>query len=188
MSKVKAPKTKGVPNRHLHARTSFLYQAATYLTLQTASSTIAIGASGAEEARRGQNAPHRPPVCPLSLHLGSDLQQVSRKGQLRLSIALKRSLCKSCNTVLIPGKTSTQTIENQSKDCKKPWADVLLVTCNFCGSTKRFPVGAARQLARAKRKAVPPDMTAAGAASEGTPLSESTLLTVAEQTSTDGWA
>jgi ribonuclease P protein subunit RPR2 len=36
MSKVKAPKSKGVPSKHLHARTTFLYQAATYLTLQTA--------------------------------------------------------------------------------------------------------------------------------------------------------
>lgn len=89
---------------------------------------------------------------PLALALGSDLQQVSRKGQLRLSVDLKRSLCKSCNTVLVPGRTASHEIENLSKGGSKPWADVLVVTCGVCGGKKRFPVGATKREKKAERK------------------------------------
>jgi ribonuclease P protein subunit RPR2 len=61
-------------------------------------------------------------------------------------------MCKSCNTVLVPGHTVVQTIENPSKGGKKPWADVLVVACLVCGGKKRFPVGAAKQLKKVKRK------------------------------------
>lgn len=151
MSKVKAPKSKGMPNKHLHARSTFLYQAATYLTLQTATQDeFAI-----DVAQDKESPPHAAPATqrhlPLALELGSDLQQVSRKGQLRLAVDLKRSMCKSCNTVLIPGRTVSQTIENPSKGGRKPWADVLVVTCLICGGKKRFPVGATKQLKKPKR-------------------------------------
>jgi ribonuclease P protein subunit RPR2 len=154
MSKVKPPKAKGIPNKHLHARSTFLYQAATYLTLQTTTPDIARKHS------------------PLALQLGSDLQQVSRKGQLRLAIDLKRSMCKSCNTILIPGRTATQEIQNPSKGGKKPWADVLVLTCNICGGEKKFPVGAKKQLSKAKRVATP--------AVEDTEHSDTTLPTGTE--------
>ncbi|PVI05839.1 Rpr2-domain-containing protein [Periconia macrospinosa] len=134
MAKDKPPKTKGVPNKHLHARTTFLYQAATYLTLHSAT-----GASASVPSS-------------LALQLGSDLQIVSRKSQVRLSADLKRTICKTCNTVLIPGRTATHTVENDSKGGKKPWADVLVVGCTFCGAKKRFPVGATKQQSKAERK------------------------------------
>jgi ribonuclease P protein subunit RPR2 len=143
MSKVKAPKAKGIPNRHLHARSTFLYQAATYLTLQTATQDNDV----AHDVSNNQKH------SPLALQLGSDLQQVSRKGQLRLAVDLKRSLCKSCNTILIPGRTATQNIENPSKGGKKSWADVLVVSCNLCGGSKKFPVGATKQPKKDERKA-----------------------------------
>ncbi|KAF2636409.1 Rpr2-domain-containing protein [Massarina eburnea CBS 473.64] len=127
MAKDKLPKTKGVLNKHLHARTAFLYQAATYLTLH--------GSSNAG----------------LALQLGSDLQTVSRKGQIRVNVDVKRNICKTCNSVLVPGRTATHEIENHSKGAKKPWADVLVVGCNLCGSEKRFPVGAKRQQKKTAR-------------------------------------
>ncbi|EUC46597.1 hypothetical protein COCMIDRAFT_92417 [Bipolaris oryzae ATCC 44560] len=146
MSKVKAPKAKGIPNKHLHARSSFLYQAATYLTLQTA--------EAADTPQDKQAAPKSPNRLSLALSLSSDLQQVSRKGQLRLAVSLKRTLCKSCNSVLIPGRTATHRIENESKCGKKPWADVLVVTCGVCAGQKRFPAGAAPRVKKGKREMV----------------------------------
>src|SRR5690348_13356450 len=118
--KDKLPKAKGVPNKHLHARTSFLYQAATYLTLQ---SSVNVNVNvNVKEAESSGAVPldsdskagrvHQP--SPLALQLGSDLHTVSRKAQLRLSIDLKRSMCKSCHTILVPGQTAAQTIENES--------------------------------------------------------------------------
>jgi ribonuclease P protein subunit RPR2 len=135
-------KVKGVPNKHLHARTTFLYQAATYLTLH----------SGLRPAASSQvedftlDGPSS-----LALELGSQMHTVSRKGQVRLSAELKRSICKCCNTILIPGRTATQTIENDSKGGKKPWADILVIACTSCGSIKRFPVGARRQKRKTER-------------------------------------
>jgi ribonuclease P protein subunit RPR2 len=162
MSKVKPPKAKGIPNKHLHARSTFLYQAATYLTLQATP-------PGIEDPSHGTNAQKH---SPLALQLGSDLQQVSRKGQLRLAVDLKRSMCKSCNTVLIPGRTATQAIQNPSKSGKKPWADVLILSCNICGGEKKFPVGAKKQLSKARRVAIP--------AVEDTEHSDTTLPTGTE--------
>lgn len=157
MSKVKPPKSKGVPNKHLHVRLSYLYQAATYLTLQTTmqdttTTTTGFTQNGPTELHDTAKVQRQ---SPLALELGSDIQQVSRKGQLRLAVDLKRSMCKSCNAVLIPGRTATQVIENPSKGGKKPWADVLVVTCNLCGGKKRFPVDAMKQLRKAKRRATP---------------------------------
>lgn len=132
MSKVKAPKSKGMPSKHLHARTTFLYQAATYLTVQPGpGSETFLSTENTRPDSTGQDQRSGQTGFPLALHLGSDLQQVSRKAQLRLSRDLKRTLCKICNTVLLPGRTATQRVENDSKSGKKPWADVLIVECNF---------------------------------------------------------
>jgi ribonuclease P protein subunit RPR2 len=175
MSKVKPPKAKGVPNKHLHARSTFLYQAATYLTLQTATPDDELTTHLVQgEHATLHDIPKARKHSPLALQLGSDLQQVSRKGQLRLAVDLKRSMCKSCNTVLIPGRTATQNIQNPSKGGKKPWADILVLSCNICGGEKRFPVGAKKQLSKAKRAAIPPQTTPQRAA-EDTECSETTL-------------
>lgn len=151
MAKDKPPKPKGIPNKHLHARTTFLYQASTYLTLHTSINASKAGVCDTVPAeKQGMQQ-----LSPLALQLGSDLHTVSRKAQLRLSVELKRSMCKSCNAVLIPGRTATQITENQSKGGRKPWADVLVISCNRCGSKKRLPVGAKRQPKKRERLVAP---------------------------------
>jgi ribonuclease P protein subunit RPR2 len=182
MSKVKAPKAKGVPNKHLHARSTFLYQAATYLTLQTATqdNEVSTDVIQSEQAALPDGSKIQR-YSPLALQLGSDLQQVSRKGQLRLAVDLKRSVCKSCNAILIPGRSATQKIENPSKGGKKPWADLLVVSCNLCGGSKRFPVGATKQLKKAKRKAAHL-VTTPTITSGGTQYPDMALLTETDAT------
>jgi ribonuclease P protein subunit RPR2 len=146
MAKDKPRGGKGVPNRHLHARTSFLYQAATYLTLQVGAETSS--AKGQDTlvynpSKEASISTHNPSL--LGLHLGSHLRAVSLKAQVRLSSDVKRTICKTCNVLLIPGQTSTHILENASKKGGKPWADVLEVGCKICGTKKRYPVGAKRQ-------------------------------------------
>jgi ribonuclease P protein subunit RPR2 len=160
MSKVKAPKSKGVPSKHLHARTTFLYQAATYLTLQTTlyDSTAVTATEPLSDDRATQTSSQcLPGHSPLALQLGSHLQQVSRKAQLRLSVDLKRTMCKCCNTILVHGRTATHTLENTSKGGKKPWADVVVLECKLCGGKKRFPVGAKKQEKKSVRRSSPKD-------------------------------
>lgn len=146
MSKVKAPKNKGVPNKHIHARASFLYQAATYLTLQIPPDKT----NGQEPSPLNESAVSN--QSPIALRLGSDLQQVSRKAQLRLAVDLKRTICKTCNSVLISGRTATQEVENLSKGGRKPWADVLVIQCKLCGGKKRFPIGSKPQPSKSRQQ------------------------------------
>lgn len=177
MAKDKAPKPKGIPNKHLHARATFLYQAATYLTLRA---SVDSNSAGRSKAVPSEPVQIQQP-SPLALQLGADLHTVSRKAQLRLSVDLKRSMCKSCYAVLVPGHTAIQTIENQSKGGKKPWADVLVITCNRCGSKRRTPVGAKRQSKKRNRIAAPAIATAGDM--EGIELTTSAVHTVTEQSS-----
>lgn len=86
-----------------------------------------------------------------SCNLISHLRAVSLKGQIRLSPAMKHSICKRCEALLIPGSTSSVRVENKSRGGKKAWADVLVVTCRHCDAVKRFPVAAKRQRRRPQR-------------------------------------
>ncbi|KAI4281680.1 MAG: hypothetical protein L6R38_003498 [Xanthoria sp. 2 TBL-2021] len=81
----------------------------------------------------------------------SHLKGISKKGSNSVPSAIKRSICKRCNLLLIDGRNSSKRLENKSRGAKKPWADVLAVTCHSCGTAKRFPVGAKRQPRRNDR-------------------------------------
>jgi ribonuclease P protein subunit RPR2 len=67
------------------------------------------------------------------------MRGVSLKTQLRLPVEVKRSVCKRCDTLLIPEVNSTEEIRNASRGRRKPWADVRVVRCSTCGTEKRFP-------------------------------------------------
>ena len=94
---------------------------------------------------------------PLSTAIGlpclllSHVRAVSMKSQIRLLPTMKHTICKRCDILLVPGSTSTRRMENKSRGGKKRWADVLVVSCNLCGTSKRFPVGAKRQHRRCER-------------------------------------
>lgn len=177
-------KTKtGVPNKHLHARISYLLQAATCLAAGQlgASPAASVGAPGkaipqagttyhpastsflallheseskdpSEAASRETLDFHTPSFGCLPLHLSSHLVQVARKSTIRLHPSIKHSICKRCNTPLIEGQTCTKAMENSSKEGRKPCADMLVLECQSCGATKRWPIGAKRQERKTKRK------------------------------------
>lgn len=86
-----------------------------------------------------------------SRRLLSHLRAVSLKSQIRLTPTMKHSICQGCDSLLLPGRTSTSRFENKSRGGRKSWADVLVVTCNSCGLAKRHPIGAKRQCRRVER-------------------------------------
>jgi ribonuclease P protein subunit RPR2 len=187
MAPEKAKAHKGLQQKHLHSRISYLYQAATYLSRATGKSQPCTSSFVAEkilgdnqgkavampEAASGQSWPNVPTtlgnVTPtlaepnvlqsqnavLSRQLLGHLRAVSLKGQIRLSPNLKHSICKRCDLLLVPGSSATVQMENKSRGGKKPWADVLVMTCTACGTAKRYPVGAKRQLRKEKRPIFP---------------------------------
>jgi ribonuclease P protein subunit RPR2 len=179
MAKEKA--TKGVPNKHLHARIAYLHQAATYLTTQSLvrPQNHAYQASINEPEERmielppgtlatdstnslanTKPSPGHPstatfnsPASGLPLRFNAHLRSVAQKGQIRLSSDLKIAICKICSSPLIEGETCLKSIENLSKGGRKPWANVLVVKCCACGACKRFPIGAKKQKRKTVREA-----------------------------------
>ena len=153
MAKDKTSKNVGfsIPHKHLHSRLSFLHQAASYLA--TADSRTSLEQSNTMVYQA--NPPtKKDPSRSLnnSTRLLMHLRGVSRKSQIRLAPKVKHSICKRCDNLLIPGKTSTESIVNPSKSGKKVSADVLEIGCSNCGTVKRFPVGTMRDKAKSKSR------------------------------------
>ncbi|KAI8896935.1 RNAse P Rpr2/Rpp21/SNM1 subunit domain-containing protein [Globomyces pollinis-pini] len=97
-------KDGGIPNKDIYDRMNFLYQAATLYS---------------------QN-----PLKKYSHHLSSQLKSVSKKLVIRMDPSIKRTICKKCDGVLIPGKT-----------CELDVNEFLVnVVCNVCQHSKRFPI------------------------------------------------
>lgn len=96
----------------------------------------------------------------LSRQLFAHLRAVSLKSQIRISPRIKHSICKRCDQLLVPGASATTFMENKSRNGKKPWADILVITCMACKTSKRFPMGAKRQLRRGERSTQPKIETA----------------------------
>lgn len=151
-----------VPQKHIYSRISYLHQAASYFTKRRLSELNPENQEiNAEPATESTNVdPKEPRVTAKpaktqsqhgagpSRYLLSHVRGVSLKGQARLNSTLKRSICRRCDAVLVAGVTSNSHIENKSNGGTKPWADVLVITCNSCDASKRFPVGATRQISK----------------------------------------
>lgn len=161
-----------VPNRHIYARISFLYQASAYLaqtgkTVPNAPNSHDIATSSIanadvnmenDDTNHTQEQPNLTQVDRsittaqnLSRKLLTDLRAVTHKSLIRASPDVKRTICKYCDTLLVDGQTSSSAVENASKGGKKPWADVLVVKCHTCGRAKRFPVHPREQKSRKYR-------------------------------------
>ncbi|GAB7346581.1 hypothetical protein MBLNU457_5769t1 [Dothideomycetes sp. NU457] len=134
---------KGAVNKHLQARIAYLEKASKYLAQQQ---------YGHENQTFGKhNEATDAPTHGLPQLLSSHLRSVSLKSQIRLTQDVKRSICRKCDMPLIESSTSDITIENDSKDKAKPWADIRVITCRSCGTKKRFPIGAKRQTKKKNR-------------------------------------
>lgn len=165
MGKSKAKNTsQGGGASHLRARIEYLQKAANYLHTASAVtrkpnkpggqsldhrtgvsvSDPAVPVSNTASGEHSENADnpshHQKAItASLSRQYVSQMRGVSLKTQLRLPVDVKRSFCKRCDLLLVPGVNCVHEVRNGSKGCKKPWADVLVVRCNACETEKRFP-------------------------------------------------
>jgi ribonuclease P protein subunit RPR2 len=184
IAKAKVKKESKNVQSHIRARLDYLHKAAVYLQTaqqntahqvsdeKTATSTCAQddlhmtshdsnsmeGTSGARKTKE--------PMSNLSRVCVSHLRGVALKTQIRLPVALKRSVCKRCDTLLAPGLNCSHEIENASRGGQKPWADVLVVRCFECGTIKRFPQAEKRGKKLAQRReeaALPCEVTTVNA-------------------------
>jgi ribonuclease P protein subunit RPR2 len=149
----------GVQNRAIYSRISFLQQAAVTLSATATETQHQSEAPSLANAAAGQSisistsddARLKTSLEAMSRRLATDLRAVSLKTRIRLKPAMKQTLCKFCDSILIDGESCTSTIENKSKGARKPWADVLVRKCHTCARERRYPVSAARPRRKAER-------------------------------------
>lgn len=151
----KAKNSGGVQNKAIYSRVSFLQQAAVLLSAtptqqQSSGRGEDVDAAGAATGESGRN-PKSLSLQGMGRRLVTDLRSVSLKTRIRLSPAVKQTICKFCDSVFIEGETCTSTIENRSKGGRKPWADVLVRRCHACQKEKRYPVSAPRPKRKTER-------------------------------------
>ncbi|CAB50979.1 RNase P subunit Rpr2 [Schizosaccharomyces pombe] len=94
-----------------HARVSYLYQASQLLFRNVQEPT-------------------------LSRHYISTAKDVSQKSVMRIHPDIKRTICKGCNSLLVPGKSCSIRFEEPSR--KNPSIDRVLWICKKCAFKKRF--------------------------------------------------
>ncbi|KAK7112776.1 ribonuclease P protein subunit p21-like [Littorina saxatilis] len=111
----KSAKQKGLGNKEAYQRINYLYQAA-HLCLQ--------------------QSPSNPEMCRFYINT---MRSVAEKHVIRMHPEIKRSICKKCCMLLLPGITSI------SRN-KKKGERYTVVSCLECGSVKRFPWGKNYQL------------------------------------------
>lgn len=162
MAKAKATSGANVPHRALCSRIFYLYQAAAYLATQAQPATPLSQQKAVSPPKDDPKSLNRETLHPsttpdlqhthaLPRKMISDLRDVSLKMQIRLSPAMKHTMCKRCDTLLVDGTTCTTEVENKSKGGKKPWADMLVKKCCNCGCERRYPVNSDRQIRRPRR-------------------------------------
>lgn len=76
----------------------------------------------------------------LSRNMARNADLVSKKSVTKLTPSLKRSICRTCDTCLIPGLSQKTYITNASV-VESSHNDVLVHECCNCGTKKRFPIG-----------------------------------------------
>lgn len=125
-----------IPNKNIHLRLSFLYEAATFLDESKMKKNADGGGDSSFREATASNL-----GSAQSRHLISHMKGVGRKSVIRLNKDVKRSVCKGCDQLLMSEQATLITTENKSKGQSKPWADVRVVECRICGTSKRFPIG-----------------------------------------------
>jgi ribonuclease P protein subunit RPR2 len=142
MASKTVPKAKKVIHPHIHARLAFLQKAAQVLEEQQKKA-----AACSDPQKDSKHAV----ANPLARELSSQTLTITRKTKIRISKDIKRTICKGCTSKLIEGHNSVSRTENRSRDGRKAWADVRVVTCLSCGLEKRIPTGQAQGTKKSQR-------------------------------------
>ncbi|KZV93399.1 Rpr2-domain-containing protein [Exidia glandulosa HHB12029] len=143
MGKKQRPQTGGeeaqaqnVQNRDIIQRLNFLYQASVHLAhASTSTSTTTPDAPSA--SNRARNASRRRQT--LSLHdlsrsYAQTMRAVGARTVTRIDPAVKRSLCKGCASVLLPGTTAHVRVATS-----RSHEHAVRTQCKACGASRTIP-------------------------------------------------
>ena len=79
----------------------------------------------------------------LSTHLTQLMVGIGRKAVQRASVEVKRTICKGCRNLLVPGKTAKFYYRSKSKmktKNNKRTEKELKILCKQCSTEKKFPL------------------------------------------------
>ncbi|GAA6061333.1 hypothetical protein JCM10212_003223 [Sporobolomyces blumeae] len=71
---------------------------------------------------------------PISRHLLRSMSEVAKKATVRMDPAVKRTVCKGCDAVLVPGISSSVRVKTSG-----PHAHVIVHTCSGCRARRKLP-------------------------------------------------
>lgn len=145
MGKAKATKPAlSGPQKAMHSRVSYLYQAAIHLAINQPDHEDKQQENTAGIPRKAEDNP-KTYTGNMSRRYVSEMRSITQKAQLRMSPDMKHSICKNCDSLLLEGSTCISVVENKSKGGRKSWADILLRKCTACGKETRIPLALKRQ-------------------------------------------
>ncbi|KAF9792598.1 Rpr2-domain-containing protein [Thelephora terrestris] len=138
------PNPHSVPNREIMQRLNFLYQASTWLSslpaskgdvTPTAEPSVPPVISSDSKGKKKQK-PRVPPVTPayLSRAYVSSMKAIGRKTVVKLDPSVKRTICKGCDALLIPGMTAIVRSKPSSSHKK-----MVRLSCVNCKTMRRIP-------------------------------------------------
>ncbi|KAG2219139.1 hypothetical protein INT45_000511 [Circinella minor] len=132
MAKKKAT-NQGPTQQHLQAyqRMNFLHQASILMST-TIVPTIDNNMNNNKKSSELKS------LAPLGRYYNNNMKKIGRKLVLRSDPSVKRTICKRCDTALIPALTATVRIKGT------PTATVT--TCKICGTQKRLVANPKYQL------------------------------------------
>ncbi|KAK0485346.1 RNAse P Rpr2/Rpp21/SNM1 subunit domain-containing protein [Armillaria luteobubalina] len=118
------PNVNSVPNKDIIQRLNYLYQASMSLNGVTS-----------------QSSPRRKRVTTSdSRSYVSSMKVVGQKTVVKMDPSVKRTICKGCNTILVPGSTVTIRANKSASH-----GHVMAYTCAHCKTTRRIPASPAEK-------------------------------------------
>ncbi|MBW0552461.1 hypothetical protein O181_092176 [Austropuccinia psidii MF-1] len=147
------PNPNSVPNRDVLQRLNFLHQAANYLATVTRDVSVRQANRAPNEAERFKKLRGRKkrfrmvdskdlsfhglanlPLIGLSRTLTKTMKVVSKKAVVRMDPTVKRTICRSCHLLLIPGQTATTRVL-----ASRPHVHKVATTCLACSHRRTIP-------------------------------------------------
>jgi len=136
------PNPTSVANRDIIQRLNFLYQASAYLSNIPVASQAASSSSHAsfDHSRRAESSTNTKKkrwllsTADLSREYSRSMKIVSQKAVVKMDPSVKRTICKQCSTVLLPGVNVSVRVQ------KSPSHNhAMIYTCNHCRTSRRIP-------------------------------------------------
>ncbi|EKM54637.1 uncharacterized protein PHACADRAFT_123918 [Phanerochaete carnosa HHB-10118-sp] len=141
-SKDDVPNPNSITNRDILQRLNFLYQASQLLGTQSVPPSVAQGPvpdslRGRERKREMQRRfkeRHSTAYADLSRTYVKNMKAIGRKTNMRMDPAVKRTLCKGCDLVLVPGLTAEVRVNSSTNS-----GHTVSQTCMSCRKSRRIP-------------------------------------------------